>query len=68
MRLSAVFDMKRILIPRANKTHFHMNGLALGFVLKVRVFRTRFSTECHKTKAKLITLTCHNRCNNTENQ
>ena len=26
---------------RANKTHFHKKGFALGFVLKIRVLRTR---------------------------
>ena len=30
-----------ILISHANKTHFHMKGCALGFVLKLRVLGTR---------------------------
>ena len=38
----SAFDMEMIFInSRANKTHFHKKGCALGLVLKVRVLGTR---------------------------
>ena len=30
-----------VFFSRANKTHFHKKGCALGLILKVRVFETR---------------------------
>ena len=37
----SAFDMELIFHSRANKTHFHKKGCALGLILKVRVFGTR---------------------------
>ena len=37
----SAFDMEMIFHSHANKTHFHKKGLALGLILKVRVFGTR---------------------------
>ena len=33
--------MEMIFHSRANKSHFHKKGCALGLILKVRVFGTR---------------------------
>ena len=33
----STFDMEMIFHSRANKTHFHKKGFALGLILKVRV-------------------------------
>ena len=37
----SAFDMEMIFHSRANKTHFHKKGCALGLILKVRVFGIR---------------------------
>ena len=37
----SAFDVKMIFHSHANKTHFHMKGLALDLNLKVTVFGTR---------------------------
>ena len=39
--LSQIFIVKRFFYYRANKTHFHKKGFALGLVLRVRVYGTR---------------------------
>ena len=37
----SAFDMEMIFHSRANKSHFHKKGCALGLILKVRVFGTQ---------------------------
>ena len=37
----SAFDMEIIFHSHASKTHFHKNGCATGFILKVRAFGTR---------------------------
>ena len=37
----SAFDMEMTFHSRANKTHFHEKGCAIGLILKVKVFGTR---------------------------
>ena len=45
----SAFDMEMIFHSRANKTHFHKKGCALGLILKVGVFGTqKWPVRCKK--------------------
>ena len=53
----SAFDMEMIFHSRANKTHFHKKGCALGLILKVGVFGTqKWPVRC-KTCSEQTTLT-----------
>ena len=38
----SAFDMEMIFHSHVSKTHFHKKGCALGLILKLRVFGTRW--------------------------